>query len=577
MNHWLIYKSDNHIKKDKYENQINLNSGYCFDFTLSSENYYYNDKIRSGVFVFGYYINRVNSVSGNIDLKYLFNLINNNFHILHKEIKGIFTIIIITNGDFSILNDPFGISKVFFNDDFKFFADRIQSIKVNVNNCISTNHILEYYVFNYMLNGNTFFDRIKYATPGYYFSLTKNGKIRSGIYFDILDYLSESSAKLNKKEVFNWATNLCIELITQLQKMLNHKKVSLTLTAGLDSRILLGSFIRTGYSNFDTFTFGHKDSLDVDYAIKLADEYNIKHKHIYPNDDFFAHFSMYARKVFEQGDTLVSIYRAHRFEAYNEVMSNSNAIVMGLAGSDLVRGYGYDGLIVSPIAFHCWNKKSIESYLMNPLVVKHLNSIGFGSIEYLLDNRTKYDYLSHNIKYLFKVVIPLHFSQDIVMNANKGWKTIVPFLDLDYIEFLRNNSYLQINDYTCFKRKDLKRRIKGLYYSADLSYNLSKEVSSFSTGKGYSPKDVARFPLWAFTKGYYNKIIKKNKNYVANFSYGEWFWNYLDNYFVNNNLDDVGLNHTFIHEEVKNIKRYGGEFHFLDFVKAINIHMASKI
>ncbi len=578
MNQWLLTKTQFSFA-NQFDRQIFLLAGYCLYFTLPTDLYFYDVERKSGIFVFGYYISRLNS---NINYKNLYDLfleLSRDPRKSHKIIKGMYTIVLIQEGSFSVFNDPLGLSKFYYslNKEDASFAGRIRYIIQIGDATLSKEQLLAYYVFNYSLNGNTFFNNIKYSTPGLIFFINENGAMKSEQYFDFLLNLSQPKDKIKKKSVFEYAPQLWLDIIKQWQEMLKRGRASLTLTAGLDSRIILGSFIKTGYSNYDTFTFGHPESLDVDYAKLIAKEYNIRHQHFYPEEDFFTNFAVHAKKVFENGDTLVSIYRAHRLMAYSRVMQNSDAIVMGLAGSDLVRGFGYDGLIVSPIAYHCLNKKSFESYFNDPKVVQHLQNLGFTSIEWLFDHKKDFDYLSHNLQYLFKVIIPLHFSQDILMNSNMEWKTVVPFLDLDYLEFLRQNPYFGIYDYNHFKSMDLIRRTRGLYYSAKLSHNLHKELSAFGIGKGISPNDIVISPAWAFTKGYLNKISRRNKNYVVNFAYGEWFWQYLYDYFKEHNLDEIGMNQGFLLKKLNNIDKEGGELHFLDFVKALNIHMASEL
>jgi len=578
MNKWLLTNKPVSFA-DQFDSYIKLYDGYHLFFSLSEDKFFYDVEKKSGIFIFGYYTTRLDININYINLDRLFLKLINNPYKSHEIIKGIYTIVLIQKGRFFIFNDPLGISKFYYSlkAEYSVFSGRIKYVRQISETALSKNQILSYYIFNYCLNGNTFFNEIQYSIPGSISFIDENGLLKVDQYFDILLHMSEQKNKLSKEELFIYAPTLWLRIIAQWQGTLNNKKASLTLTAGLDSRVLLGSFMRTGYCNYDTFTFGRPESLDVVYSNKLAKEYDIPHKHLYPGEDFFTYFDNYAREVYEHGDTLVSIYRAHRLEAYNEVMNDANAIVMGLAGSDLVRGYGYDGLIVSPITYSCWNKKSFESYFNDPHIIHRYQNLGFNSFEYLLDRKSDFDYLSHNLRYLFKVVIPLHFSQDITLNSNKGYITLVPFLDLDYLEFLRKNPYFGIYNYHNFRIMDIIRRTRGLYYSSYLSHCIYKELSEFGIGKGISPKMIIKSPIWSLIKGYLRKISKADKHYVANFNYGEWFWKYLYRYIKMNNLDKTGLNKDFLLQELNKIDKKGGELHFLDFVKAINIHMATNL
>jgi hypothetical protein len=432
-------------------------------------------------------------------------------------------------------------------------------------------------VFNYCLNGNTYFDKIKYSTPASCFKLLPDGSVQFCEYFNIISFLKNSSKKESKKDIFAEAVERWRSIIQQLNYVFDQNKASLTLTAGLDSRIIAGGFIKAGIDDFNTFTFGHDESLDVIYAKLLAKKFGLSHKHYYPEKEFFKNFEPNARNVFDAGDSLVSIYRAHRLDAYSKVMNRSTAIVTGMAGSDLVRGIGYDGLIVSAIAWHCWRKRNLETFFENNDIISNLSAIGLNSFEYLLDRKDAYEYVNHPMHYLFKVIIPLHFGQDVMMNMNMGWSTYLPFLDLDYLEFLSKTPYLDVSDYSNFDVRNFKRRTEGLFYSARLLKELNPQLASFTLGKGYSPDDIVRSQIIFLTKGALHKIRERNKYKVANFSYGDWYWKFLMRYFDHSDLSDIGLDGEYLTNILQNLSHSGGELYFLDFTKAVNVHLAVNL
>jgi hypothetical protein len=572
MNNWLI--TNRNIEKGdlKFENQIKLNHGYCLYYSDLNINYHLENE-NNGIFIFGYYINRLEKSE---DLKHpagLFKLLLNENINPADYIKGIFTIVLINNGEFKIFNDPLGISKFFYSRNNDVFSGRINYCKKLLDKDLSQENLLEYYVFNYSLNGNTFFKNIFNSVPASIVKISDNGKVSISNYFDILHYLSHKDHKVSNKKILNQSAGVWTEIINQWVNTDKSKPVSLTLTAGLDSRIILASIIKSGNKNLQTFTFGHPDSYDVVYAKKFASKYNIQHQHMYPAPTFFANYAQYASEVHSLGDTLTSVYRAHRFDAYKQIMTHSSAIFMGIAGSDLVRGFSYDGLIVSDIAFNSWNKNSPETYF-NKGVINKLKNIGFDSVKTITQNIDNYRFIEHPLGYLFKVIIPLHFSQDILINSNNGWKTILPFLDLDYLDFLKNSDYLGVSDFSNYKVMNYRRRSKGLYYSANLLNMLNGEFAEFTLGKGYSAKNIVDSEVLAAYKGIKHKIINRNKAKQANFSYGKWYHEYLSSYFNQNKIHETGLNEKYLRKKLKETEPFGGELHFLDLTKAINIHLS---
>lgn len=577
MNNWIIKKTSPEAINENFNEHIDLNSGFRLSFTLNQTDYFFNKNTRSGIFLFGYYTYRLNQSERIKDLNSLYEALEGNIEVLPKIIKGIFTIILISNGNFTLINDPLGISKFFYSKDLSCFAGRIKPVKEQVSDALSQNNLLEYYVFNYCLNGHTFFQNINYSIAASCFKLIPNGQIVTNTYFDIIKYLSEPMPKISSKEVFGKVSEQWLKIIKQWQNELNGQKASLTLTAGVDSRIILGSFLKSGYKPFDTFTFGHELSSDVRFAKLLADKYCIPHNHVYPETEFFEGFDQKAKSVFNEGDTLVSLYRAHRQDAYSQLKGSTRAIFMGMAGSDLVRGFGYNGLITSPLAYHCLNKKEFNKYFQDQQIIEKLNAIGFQSTDSLLDNEATYDYVKHPLHYLFKVIIPLHFSQDVLINSNMGINTYLPFLDFDYLDILLQTNYFGHVDYNNYKLLDIKRRARGLYYSARLAKTVHPELANFSLGKGYSPDDIVKSRILTLIKGSLYKFSKEKRSDVANFSYGTWFWEFLTNYFQSNDIGETTLNKEYLFKQLLNTAKSGGELHFLDFVKAVNVHMATKL
>lgn len=575
---WLItrYKA----VQCNYLQKIHLRDGFDFQFSLDESSYYYNEAIHSGIFIFGYCLPRNSSSFKSLSPEQLFVLLSEHKECFYKSIKGIFTIVLIKNGLFSVFNDHLGLSKFFYcgSTDVGIISNSIVQLKELKSNIkLNPNNALEYYIFNYLLNGNTFYNEIFYSKPATVISLDENHCIKKECYFDLEEYLLESKTLFKGAQVIRNAADVLISIIDQYQRYLCNSHVSLTLTAGLDSRIILGSFIRSRFDQFDTFTFGHDKSSDVFYAKQLAKQFNVENNHLYPERSFFEKFAKAAIDVYVKGESLVSIYRAHRMDAYQKVLQRSQAIFMGLGGSDLVRGSGSDGLIISEIAMHCWQKKSFETYLNKENTTKSIKKMGFNSIEYLLDNKEHYLYISNPLLYLFKVIIPLHFGQDILIIKNMGGNVFVPFLDIDYIDFITKTTYFAFGQYNNYAIYDLRRRTKGLYYSAKLSNELNCELSNITLGKGYTPNDIINYLPLIFLKKLVYKKSKIAKSDVANFSYGKWYWNYLLEYFTKNDFKYVDLDKDTILDDLMTVDKKGGELHFMDYSKAVNIHLASKI
>jgi hypothetical protein len=100
MTQWEISKYQFPGKATPFNTILDLNEGYRFGFSLSRENYHYDSATNSGIFVFGYFIKRLDGADGELSLKNLFERLSKNQDSLYHMIKGIFTIILLVKGKF---------------------------------------------------------------------------------------------------------------------------------------------------------------------------------------------------------------------------------------------------------------------------------------------------------------------------------------------------------------------------------------------------------------------------------------------------------------------------------------------
>lgn len=557
--------------------RVDLLNGYSFLSDLDDDKFYYNENTKTGIFLFGYILPRIDQNESIINLENLLVEFNKNPLSILNKIKGIFTIVHLNNGMLKIYNDHLGISKFFYSskDNNLIVSNSVELVIKNIKSPeLCKKSISEYYLFNYLLNKNTFYKDISYSSPASHLYLNQNN-IKVDYYFDIIKVIQNQDKIIKNTSASEYISEVWLKIISQYLKYQNNE-VSMTLTAGMDSRIILGTLLKFGDGNINSFTFGHSDSYDVKHAKLIASKTGINHNHYYPEESFFNDFNPKAQKTFNLGESIVSIYRTHRLDAYSKVSKSFNGIIMGLGGSDLIRGIDYDNLIVSKIAFHLWNNNSLESFFNQPDNLKRYNGIINIDKDEILDNKFKYSYLKNPLEYLFKVIIPLHFSQDIILNQNLGINTYIPFLDIDYLYHLSKTTYLQIEEIRNYKYYDIKKRFVGLKFSAKFLNNLNNELSEFSLGKGYTPNDIIRNLPATILKNYLYKIRNRNTYQIANFSFSEWYWNYLNKYLQENNFDNI-INKKNLLTQLNSVPKSGGEYHFLDYTKAVNIHMASLL
>jgi len=568
----------NNIENEQhFKIKIDLLNNYSFLSDLDDDNFYYSEISNSGIFIYGYIFPRINQEFLVTDLKNLLAEFNKNVSSILNKIKGIFTIVHINNGIINIFNDHLGISKFFFsskNSNITISNSIELVIKYDNNSELCTQSISEYFLFNYSLNGSTFFKNISYSTPASHLIISQSS-VRINKYFDIIKEIRNQDTIVKNVFASKYISDIWLNIISQYFDSRNNK-ISMTLTAGMDSRIILGTLLKLGNENINSFTFGHSDSYDVQNAKIIAKKTGIKHNHYYPAKSFFDDFNHIAKETYNHGESMVTIYRSHRFDAYSKVSKSFKGIIMGLGGSDLLRGIDYDNLIVSKVVFHLWNNNTLESFFAKAENFKRYSGIVSINKDQILDNRYKYLYLNNPLEYLFKVMVPLHFAQDIILNQKLGIDTYIPFLDIDYLYHISKTNYLSTKKIRNYKSYDIKRRLVGLNFSAKFLNSLNNQLSDISLGKGYTPNDIVKSLPVTIINSYLHRKCNNNSFNVPNFSFDEWYWNYIRTYIKANNFDNT-FNKNILLSKLSNMRRCGGEYHFLEYTKMINVHMASLL
>ena len=500
---WLLLQKDQKCSEIKRFKANFNNLHYSLYHELSNDEYFANKE--QGIFIFGYIITRLNEKEFGNSPKQILKCYNKFGEDFIKKYKGIFTLIIFDGDTVKVFTDRFGISKFFYHNenDSMIASNRLELLKNNLKLEISIENVYLYLIFNYYVEDTTLFANLYKSEGANIFTLIDN--INKKKYFDSYNFLNNSCKILSKKETFKEAPKFWKRLMKQYLDYSGTDKVTQTLTAGLDSRMILAGFRSNGF-NPDTFTFGNSQSMDVVYAKKISRKLGIKHNHFVGDDIFFNNFKTYAKEVLSLGDGLISLFRAHRLDCYNKVKENYDTIYFGFIGSEITRGGVYpDGLIFPWIVIDKWLNKNVdtstylkENYIdIDPTILKR--------VEKRINN---FSFMNNPDQYIFDVLIPQHFGQDIRLLERLDTKSISPFWDIDFLEFQQSTPYFIDNSKKeNFSKLGHFKRRRGPYYSTRIVSILDKENAKISLGKGYSPLDYQKSMYLAGIKFLYYKNI----------------------------------------------------------------------
>lgn len=502
-----------------------------------------------------------------------------------KKIKGSFILIIQAGEQLFIANDYHSFRKFFYYQDRKniIISNDIFRIQSMTGSDVDNNSIVLYELMEHFACGKTIFKGIKYSDPATLLAInTSSNEIRKHSYYDLLNNISPDSVKLTWEDFSTRWT----DILGQYIEYLKPRSISLTLTGGNDSRMILAGLYNKK-TEVNVFSFGNPASFDCIVSEKVAARLGYKHNNYYvePTAEWF---SNYANKVLRIGNSLINIHRAHRLYAIeNEKSLNPDVDMLfcGFMGGDYIKGLSYDNYI-TPRIFNEYefgaNKKDLTKVTETIISGKYLKT-GFFSLKEIISELeaspffTKENLEIRELKRLYYLVGSMHDTQDISLFNSEIPYVINPFMDLDFLEPFFCSRYSFLSDSS--KLAD-KCRIDRSKFQILVTDRLSPDLSEIEYSKKgyYNAKEYINYNPVILTFLRLTRI-KKHKQYPSNFPYGKWFNEYLkDNLTLDNHNSSLPYNCEELIHEAKKVNKMNmteGELHL--FTNPINVFLNSKI
>lgn len=224
------------------------------------------------------------ALKSNSDTEVLLNLLDADLNVL-RDLRGMFAFAYFDSKseELILVRDQLGIKPLYFhvNDNRIVFGSEIRTILLDPEYeiCVNEKALKEHLILGYALNEETLFAGIHRLGAGHTLKISLNG-IKKEKYFDIVDYVSESS---NKK--------------VDLDKCLKHSmnihaisdvKLGMMLSGGFDSNLILNYLNSTGNLNNEFIAFNAGLSFETEseldkalysersIAEKMTLQYNVK-------------------------------------------------------------------------------------------------------------------------------------------------------------------------------------------------------------------------------------------------------------------------------------------------------------
>jgi asparagine synthase (glutamine-hydrolysing) len=195
-----------------------------------------------------------------------------------NKLDGVFNIFIYNKKEnkLNIFNDWAGNYFLFYYWDGKnfIFSSEMKSIiKIIKTKTLDMKGIKQQFMFNHLLFDNTLINEIKVLDAASIIEI-KDQKIKIDNYYNIINDI-----QITNCDNVNTAVDQLYALFENAtQKFMHIENMSLPMTGGMDSRLLLHFMLKYEYNFKDIFTFCTEKDEDVKIAKLICDHFGLKHR-----------------------------------------------------------------------------------------------------------------------------------------------------------------------------------------------------------------------------------------------------------------------------------------------------------
>ncbi len=455
-----------------------------------------------------------------------------------NHIKGNFVIILIDNNIIKIFTDHFGLSQCFYCEENKTIiavSDSVNLLKeAGISLVPDQISLLSKSLLHRNVPGYTSYKNIYQTAPATYIELTESGSKISNYWTP--DALLETRHDSYSSKNFAPFAELIKSNFSNFQAQLKPSTNTITLTGGKDSRTGLSALISLGISPYG-FTYGNKNSRDAIYAANLARKLSLQH-HVFDPPSSSEWFDRTADEILAYGNPEISIHRAHRLNAFQEmsqIAEPGTAYYCGNMAGEFLMGPYYDDLIHTEFLTHFWEKRTLLPF--EPFLKKYMHrtsTVHHDDVLHRLAQMKSFDpCLSKNMCQFFGMFengIP-HHAQDIFLATQYFDFTYPFFIDIDFLEALFGSpfSFFHTNN----KTLNLLQRYKLFEFNLNIQHILCPAMDTIPFAKrgSYNTEEFLRGKLyWSAVKSL--RFLFQRRKYPPSFVYQSGFKDFLNKHLL---------------------------------------------
>lgn len=310
-----------------------------------------------------------------------------------------------------------------------------------------------------------------------------------------------------------------------VEKQLNEastNKVSLSITGGFDSRILLSILLKLGVE-IHGYTYGNPQARDCLIAKDIAQQCRIPYAlHDIQFDKVT--FRKAAEESIKVGDYVCSLHRAHRLEAIKRESDFADTMFLGTMGGEFVKGANHEDYIVSNFVFEYAQKKDLDTVkkYMKLRGLKVNNNLAI-AVKNVIDEQSYIkDSKNMELHALLDIAAKLHHGQNLVQYTKFFPHVFTPYCYPEYMRLLFRSKYSFL--YRRKTQNPRKYKLENPRFGSLMQQHLNPELAKIPYSNGFSASEYLLSPYWAALKA---KQRKRKLKTPPTFPLGKWMEEYV--------------------------------------------------
>lgn len=443
-------------------------------------------------------------------------------------LKGVFCLVLVEDGEFEIYTDRHGINNFFtYRQGSNFvISNTLDEISSRVKLEPDPENAAVFTLLSHFIGPATPFAHVANSEAGSCLEY-RRGELTVGRYWQPEELVRKGRTVVRHGD--GHIAGAWKELAGQYLDYLKPTGLSLTITAGNDSRMVLAALLARGTSPH-TFTFGNPASYEAVVSAQVAKAAGVGHSIHFVETPDTAWMERRGRELIRLGSGIVSIQRAHRLDAYameKASFPQNEMLFTGLMGGEYIKmpppnsaalpkllKQAADMTSENELARVISEELSVRGFRVGKVDVREVGK----RIKALVSRSEGFSSREKDFLLLYLFYGCSHHTQEARILSHLYSYPVHLFMDVDFLQLLASSDVWYPNNNKAYNRLTHSRLL------VSVTHLLAPQLSKVPYGKrgGYSAEDMLHKPLLYLYKRLRYLLVQEKKRYPVGFLMSRW-------------------------------------------------------